>query len=55
MSKDRIDFLEVDPEQVRYRQTMKIVFEPEMSGGKEDDLITTVNMVAVVSVKTEPC
>ena len=50
LSKDKINFLEEeDPPQVYYRQRVNYIFDNELSAGDEDDLITTVNIIAAVS------
>lgn len=49
LSKDNIRFLtDLKPEQVYYRQKVTYIFEPEMSVGPLDDMITTVNIIGVV-------
>ncbi|XP_039251289.2 platelet glycoprotein 4-like [Styela clava] len=44
--KDQMEFLDTEPEELRYRSTAKYYFEPSLSSGSEDDLVTTVNIIA---------
>jgi len=53
LKKDHINYLErnkTHPQQVYFRQTATFFFDPERSAGKEDDVITTLNIIVTVCI-----